>query len=62
MAQHRKALWEADLDEDLQDVDLNLAIGSYGQNDLYNDGTKHSPYSSVSGTQANVPHNSPKSY
>ena len=35
MAQHRKALWEADLDEDLQDVDLNLAIGNYGQNGLY---------------------------
>ena len=39
MAQQRKALWEADLDEDLQDVDLNLAIGSYGQNGLYDDGT-----------------------
>ncbi|KAI0325128.1 eukaryotic translation initiation factor 3 subunit 6 [Cubamyces sp. BRFM 1775] len=37
MAQQRKALWEADLDEDLQDVDLNLAIGSYGQNGLYDD-------------------------
>ncbi|KAI0746732.1 eukaryotic translation initiation factor 3 subunit 6 [Daedaleopsis nitida] len=37
MAQHRKALWEADLDEDLQDVDLNLAIGTYGQNGLYED-------------------------
>ncbi|KAI0646279.1 eukaryotic translation initiation factor 3 subunit 6 [Trametes meyenii] len=33
----RKALWEADLDEDLQDVDLNLAIGTYGQNGLYDD-------------------------
>ncbi|KAJ8487778.1 hypothetical protein ONZ51_g3975 [Trametes cubensis] len=37
MAQQRKALWEADLDEDLQDVDLSLAIGSYGQNGLYDD-------------------------
>ncbi|KAI0764991.1 eukaryotic translation initiation factor 3 subunit 6 [Fomes fomentarius] len=37
MSQHRKALWEADLDEDLQDVDLNLAIGNYGQNGLYED-------------------------
>ncbi|KAJ3008748.1 hypothetical protein NUW54_g3037 [Trametes sanguinea] len=36
MAQQRK-VWEADLDEDLQDVDLNLAIGSYGQNGLYDD-------------------------
>ena len=38
MAQHRK-VWEADLDEDLQDVDLNLAIGNYGQNGAYDDGT-----------------------
>ncbi|RDX54461.1 eukaryotic translation initiation factor 3 subunit 6 [Lentinus brumalis] len=37
MSQHRKALWDADLDEDLQDVDLNLAIGNYGQNGLYED-------------------------
>ncbi|KAI8970564.1 eukaryotic translation initiation factor 3 subunit 6 [Trametes punicea] len=37
MSQQRKALWEADLDEDLQDVDLNLAIGTYGQNGLYDD-------------------------
>ena len=38
MAQQRKALWESDLEEDLHDVDLNLAIGSYGQNGLYDDG------------------------
>ena len=38
MAQQRTALWEADLDEDFHDVDLNLAIGSYGQNGLYDDG------------------------
>ncbi|CCM04357.1 uncharacterized protein FIBRA_06529 [Fibroporia radiculosa] len=37
MSQQRKALWEAELDEDLQDVDLNLAIGSYGQSGLYDD-------------------------
>jgi len=37
MAQQRKALWEADLDEDFHDVDLNLAIGNYGQNGLYDD-------------------------
>ncbi|KAM5537058.1 hypothetical protein V8D89_009204 [Ganoderma adspersum] len=37
MAQQRKALWEADLDEDLQDVDLSLAIGNYGQNGTYED-------------------------
>ncbi|OSD07987.1 eukaryotic translation initiation factor 3 subunit 6 [Trametes coccinea BRFM310] len=36
MAQQRK-VWEADLDEDFQDVDLNLAIGTYGQNGLYDD-------------------------
>lgn len=40
MAQ-RTAVWEADLDEDLQDVDLNLAIGSYGQSGLYEDGNKN---------------------
>ncbi|KAH9920030.1 eukaryotic translation initiation factor 3 subunit 6 [Epithele typhae] len=37
MSQQRKALWETDIDEELQDVDLNLAIGSYGQNGLYDD-------------------------
>ncbi|EGN94376.1 hypothetical protein SERLA73DRAFT_188222 [Serpula lacrymans var. lacrymans S7.3] len=39
MSQQRMALWaaEADLDEDLQDVDLSLAMGSYGQNELYDD-------------------------
>ncbi|TCD67623.1 hypothetical protein EIP91_012188 [Steccherinum ochraceum] len=30
--------WESDLDEELQDVDLNLAIGTYGQNGIYEDG------------------------
>ncbi|KAI0659160.1 RNA polymerase I-associated factor PAF67-domain-containing protein [Cubamyces menziesii] len=43
MAQQRKALWEADLDEDLQDVDLSLAIGSYGQNGLYDDVERRGP-------------------
>lgn len=33
--------WEAELDEDLQDVDLNLAIGNYGQN-IYNPDTSAS--------------------
>ncbi|KAI0360712.1 eukaryotic translation initiation factor 3 subunit 6 [Trametes cingulata] len=37
MAQHRKPLWDAELDEDFQDVDLNLAIGTYGQSGLYDD-------------------------
>ncbi|KAF7792787.1 hypothetical protein EIP86_003886 [Pleurotus ostreatoroseus] len=37
MAQQRKAIWDADVDEDFHDVDLNLAIGSYGQNGLYDD-------------------------
>ncbi|KAI0826646.1 eukaryotic translation initiation factor 3 subunit 6 [Trametes gibbosa] len=36
MAQQRK-VWEADLEEDLQDVDLTLAIGTYGQSELYDD-------------------------
>ncbi|EMD36536.1 hypothetical protein CERSUDRAFT_106375 [Gelatoporia subvermispora B] len=37
----RKAIWEADLDEDLQDVDLSLAIGNYGQNGLYDEVQPH---------------------
>lgn len=42
MAQQRMALWaaEADIDEDLQDVDLSLALGNYGQNGTYDEG-KH---------------------
>lgn len=39
MSQQRMALWAADeIDEDLQDVDLSLAIGNYGQNGQYDDG------------------------
>lgn len=40
MAEQRVAYWaaEAEVDEDLEDVDLNLAIGSFGQTDLYEDG------------------------
>jgi hypothetical protein len=46
MAQQRMPLWAAEeIDEDLQDVDLGLAIGSYGQNEQYDDGL---PYSTVS--------------
>jgi translation initiation factor 3 subunit L len=32
--QQRMPLWaaEAQIDEDMQDVDLNMAIGNYGQN------------------------------
>ncbi|KAA1477806.1 hypothetical protein DENSPDRAFT_845024 [Dentipellis sp. KUC8613] len=38
MAQQRMALWAAEeIDEDLHDVDVNLALGSYGQNGLYDD-------------------------
>ena len=44
MAQQRKALWEADLDEDLQDVDLNFAIGNFGQNGQYDDGASASGF------------------
>lgn len=43
MSQQR-ALWEADLDEELQDVDVNLAIGSYGQSGLYDDGILSSQF------------------
>jgi translation initiation factor 3 subunit L len=36
------ALWAAEeIDEDLQDVDLSLAIGNYGQNGMYDDGVCH---------------------
>lgn len=40
MSKQRVAVWEteAEVDEDLQDVDLNLAIGNYGQNGAYEDG------------------------
>jgi hypothetical protein len=39
MSQQRMALWAAEeIDEDLQDVDLSLAIGNYGQNGMYDDG------------------------
>lgn len=40
MSKQRVAVWEteAEVDEDLQDVDLNLAIGNYGQNGGYEDG------------------------
>lgn len=34
--------WESDLEEDLQNVDLNLAIGTYGQNGIYEDGMAYS--------------------
>jgi translation initiation factor 3 subunit L len=38
MSQQRMALWAAEeIDEELQDVDLSLAIGNYGQNGLYDD-------------------------
>lgn len=44
MAEQRVAYWaaEAEVDEDLEDVDLNLAIGSFGQTDLYEDGASKS--------------------
>lgn len=40
MAEQRVTYWaaEAEVDEDLEDVDLNLAIGSFGQTDQYEDG------------------------
>lgn len=39
MSQQRMALWAAEeIDEELQDVDLSLAIGNYGQNGMYDDG------------------------
>jgi len=43
MAQQRMALWaaEAEVDDDLQDVDPTLSMGSYGQNEHYDDGVQH---------------------
>ena len=42
MSQQRMALWAAEaIDEDLQDVDLSLAIGNYGQSGMYDDGLYH---------------------
>ena len=37
MSQQRTQLWAAEADID-EDIDLNLAIGSYGQNDQYEEG------------------------
>ena len=44
MAEQRVTYWaaEAEVDEDLEDVDLNLAIGSFGQTDQYEDGASKS--------------------
>ena len=44
MAEQRMTYWaaEAEVDEDLEGVDLNLAIGSFGQTDLYEDGVSRS--------------------
>lgn len=42
MSQQRMALWTAEaIDEDLQDVDLSLDIGNYGQSGIYDDGLYH---------------------
>ncbi|KAG7095145.1 hypothetical protein E1B28_005925 [Marasmius oreades] len=45
MAQQRMALWAAeDIDEELQGVDLSLAIGNYGQSNHYDDAhMQHAP-------------------
>ncbi|KDQ52880.1 hypothetical protein JAAARDRAFT_197946 [Jaapia argillacea MUCL 33604] len=39
MSQQRPALWAAEdeIEEDFQGVDMNLAIGNYGQNGMYDD-------------------------
>lgn len=49
MAEQRMTYWaaEAEVDEDLEDVDLNLAIGSFGQTDLYEDGVSEKPKSCI---------------
>lgn len=42
MAEQRTTYWANEADEDLEDVDLNLAIGSFGQTDQYEDGVSKS--------------------
>lgn len=50
MEQQRMALWAAEeLDEEMQDVDVNLAIGNYAQSGLYDDGPSSS-LSSIAST------------
>lgn len=44
MAQQRMALWAAEADID-EDVDLSLAIGSFGPSGHYEDGTSFNPLS-----------------
>ena len=35
-------LWAAeDMDEELQDVDVNIGLGSYGQGEMYDEGTSY---------------------
>ena len=47
MSQPRVSLWATEeIDEDLQ-VDVNLAIGNYGQNGLYDDGTAIGSFPSI---------------
>ena len=38
-------LWAAeDMDEELQDVDVNIGLGSYGQGEMYDEGALTSCY------------------
>lgn len=49
MAQQRMALWAAEeINEELHDVDVNLAIGNYGQSGSYDDGASCGLLSSFS--------------
>ncbi|VDC03799.1 unnamed protein product [Peniophora sp. CBMAI 1063] len=41
MAQARMPLWAAeDMDEELQDVDVNIGLGSYGQGEMYDEASQ----------------------
>lgn len=49
-------LWAAEeIDEDLQDVDLSLAIGNYGQDGTYDDGASRQNRSIAPSTDNPVP-------
>lgn len=43
---NRAPLWaaEAEIEEELQDVDLSHAIGNYTQNGVYDDGEPSTPF------------------
>ena len=56
MAQQRMSLWATeDIDEDLQDVDLSLAMGAYGQNTFDDGELNHDPVLPSPSSHSNKP-------